>query len=317
MLQEFIAGQNLAEELEEHGAFEEKQIRQLLENMLPVLSFVHEQQVIHRDIKPANIIRRSSNDLVLVDFGAAKLSTGTSLEKTGTVIGSAAYAAPEQAMGKATFASDLYSLGVTCIHLFTNVNPFDLYSTREGKWVWQDYIHTPCTPKLERILNKMLEGGTSRRYQSAVDILNDLHQQPVFEKPEAIASPSEPLLPQPQTPKTIVKKNKCVAACLAIFLGFWGAHRFYLGETRAGVICAIFSWTYIPFLFSLGDFVRFLFMSEKVFDEKYNPLLSSPDPLLSPRDTISALSDLKKLYDEGIITAAEYEEKRQKLLTKL
>src|SRR5919199_328179 len=146
-------GTNLAQELAEEGAFNETQIRGLLISLLPVLNFIHERKVIHRDIKPANIIRRTSpplqtqgratgthrkrGQLVLVDFGAAKFATGTALLKTGTSIGSAEYTAPEQIRGRAVFASDLYSLGVTCIHLLTQIPPFDLFDSSEDTWVWR------------------------------------------------------------------------------------------------------------------------------------------------------------------------------------
>ena len=120
IVQTFIDGQNLEQELEVEGAFNESKIRHLLRDLLPVLQFLHENHVIHRDIKPSNIIRRGSDGkLVLVDFGTARYVTGTFLARTGTVIGSAAYIAPEQLMGKAVYASDLYSLGVSCIHLLT------------------------------------------------------------------------------------------------------------------------------------------------------------------------------------------------------
>lgn len=82
LVQEFINGQNLEQELAEAGVFNETQIRSLLNELLPVLRFIHDYQVIHRDIKPANIIRRyCDGQLVLVDFGAAKCVTGTALAK--------------------------------------------------------------------------------------------------------------------------------------------------------------------------------------------------------------------------------------------
>jgi Ca-activated chloride channel family protein len=200
LVQEFIDGRNLAQELAEHGAFNEAQIRQLLQDILPILQFIHTHQVIHRDIKPENIVRRSGDHkLVLVDFGAAKYTSETTLGKTGTIIGSAAYTAPEQVRGKATYASDLYSLGVTCIHLLTEMSPFELFDGGENKWVWQHYIKksatksairsktpdgffttTPhakrktITSQLELILNKLLESGTTRRYSSADQVLKDL-----------------------------------------------------------------------------------------------------------------------------------------------
>ncbi|NES65089.1 MAG: protein kinase, partial [Okeania sp. SIO2D1] len=112
LIQEFIDGQNLEQELVVNGVFTENQIQELLWDLLPVLEFVHERQVIHRDIKPENIIRRNSitlpdgggeikGQLVLVDFGASKVITESSLGQTGTMIGSAGYVAPEQLAGKA------------------------------------------------------------------------------------------------------------------------------------------------------------------------------------------------------------------------
>ncbi len=178
LVQEFIEGQNLAEVLKE-GAFTEAQIRDLLNNLLPVLEFIHDRNVIHRDIKPENIIYRPNGQLVLVDFGAAKFATGTALAMTGTVIGSAGYVAPEQTRGKAVLSSDLYSLGVTCIHLLTHVEPFDLFSDSEDIWVWRDYLHdNPLSPQLGQILDKMLERATSRRYQTATEVLKDLNAPP-------------------------------------------------------------------------------------------------------------------------------------------
>jgi serine/threonine protein kinase len=175
LVQEWIDGENLAQELAEIGRFSETQIRQLLLSLLPVLKFVHQQKIIHRDIKPENIIRRAGDrQLYLVDFGAAKLMTGTALLKTGTLIGSAAYVAPEQMMGQAVFASDLYSLGVTCIHLLTQTEPFNCYSIAQGTWVWRDYLDIPVSPKLGAILDKLLERSTSRRYHSAAAVLQDL-----------------------------------------------------------------------------------------------------------------------------------------------
>ncbi|NJL22200.1 MAG: protein kinase [Leptolyngbyaceae cyanobacterium SM1_3_5] len=176
LIQEFIDGQNLEQELAAQGAFNQNQIRQLLLDLLPVLQFMHDRQVIHRDIKPANIIRRAADrKLVLVDLGAAKSATGTALAKTGTVIGSAEYTAPEQARGRAVFASDIYSLGATCIHLLTQISPFDLFDTSDDRWMWRDYLDQPVNQRLDRILNKMLENGTNRRYQTVTQVLADLN----------------------------------------------------------------------------------------------------------------------------------------------
>jgi Serine/threonine protein kinase len=179
LVQEFIDGQNLKQELEKSVAFNENQILELLKNLLPVLEFIHSQQIIHRDIKPENIIRRrEDNQLVLVDFGAAKYATMTALARTGTVIGSAGYVAPEQSVGRASFASDIYSLGVSCIYLLTQVEPFDLFDVSENDWVWRDYLPSNVSNELGEILDKMIIGATKKRFKNAVEILSIL--QPIF-----------------------------------------------------------------------------------------------------------------------------------------
>jgi serine/threonine protein kinase len=195
LVQEFIDGQNLEEELKE-GNFSEAEIRELLEDLLPVLRYIHSFQVIHRDIKPENIIRPYANErYVLVDFGASKFATGTALARTATVIGSAGYVAPEQAMGRGEFASDIYSLGVTCVHLLTGIHPFDLYSISEDAWVWQQYLPKPVSAQLRQVLDKMLYKATSQRYRNAADVLKDLGRSPSIRQPSRSSKPPDATQP--------------------------------------------------------------------------------------------------------------------------
>lgn len=127
--------------------------------------------------------------LVLVDFGAAKAVRGT-LTQTGTAIGSPEYQAPEQARGKAVFASDLYSLGVTCLHLLTNTSPLDLFDSNESTWLWRRYLKTPVSPDLAHLLDKLIEPGLRRRYPSAIAVLHALtHPLPT---PPRLHAPTPP-----------------------------------------------------------------------------------------------------------------------------
>ena len=178
LVQELVKGPNLAQTLATDWLWSEKQVRQLLEEMLVLLQFVHQRNhIIHRDIKPENIIQREQDGaLVLVDFGASKLVTEASLGMTGTVIGSAAYTAPEQVRGKAIFASDLYSLGVTCIHLLTQVPPFTLHDSGEDGWTWRQYLQQPVSKPLGNVLDNLLAGATNRRYGSAEIALRELYK---------------------------------------------------------------------------------------------------------------------------------------------
>jgi serine/threonine protein kinase len=205
LVQEFIEGRNLEEELREDGTFDEGRVRSLLADLLPVLQFVHDRQVIHRDIKPENIIRRVARqgldsdvaacdrqkketadktdippvpNLVIVDFGASKLVDDNNFGKTGTTIGSAGYVAPEQLAGKAFPASDLYNLGVTCVYLMTKVSPFELFDVVEGRWVWRMFLPTQVSHGLGLILDRLLVADVSQRYQSAAEVLTALEELP-------------------------------------------------------------------------------------------------------------------------------------------
>ena len=205
LVQEFIDGSNLAELLTTEQ-FDETKIKNLLRDLLPVLDNLHANQIIHRDLKPENIIRRHRDGrLFLVDLGAAKYATETTLGKTGTSIGSAAYTAPEQVRGKAVFASDIYSLGVTCVHLLTRVPPFDLFDSAEDQWVWRQYLpnQNKVSKSLGKILDKMLQSGTKHRYHTAKAVLKDLNN----------------------TSGSVFYQTKLIIAIAALLLGWLGLYK--------------------------------------------------------------------------------------------
>ncbi|WP_354636087.1 serine/threonine-protein kinase [Planktothricoides raciborskii] len=177
IIQEYIEGQNLEQELTEAGTFNESQIRKLLYDLLPAIDFVHSFNLIHRDIKPENIIRsHQTNQLILVDFGTAETYNRFRQINPGTVTGSAEYAAPEQTKGKAVIASDFYSLGLTCLHLLTGLSAFDLFDPKSETWVWRDYLKTPVSLQLGQILDKMVQRDWKLRYNRAETILKDLRK---------------------------------------------------------------------------------------------------------------------------------------------
>lgn len=193
LVQEYISGNSLMQEIEDKGVFGEHQIRQILQDILPVLQFIHSRNIIHRDIKPANIMREyliqnsnsnlnnkiSNSKLVLIDFGIAKHISNTKFQQTGTKIGTPEYMAPEQLRGKALPASDIYSLGVTCIYLLTGISPFDLFDVSQDTWVWRDYLlpENKVSSRLGKILDKMLKNSLPQRYQQANEVLSALSNQ--------------------------------------------------------------------------------------------------------------------------------------------
>lgn len=177
LVQDYIPGPNLDQLLQQSPeAGGEALVQRVLYGLLPVLVYIHDHSVIHRDIKPANIIAPPTpQPLTLVDFGSAKaIVDAEQLKQTATVIGSAGYAAPEQALGKAVYASDIFSLGVTCLHLLTGLHPFDLYSVSDDAWVWQPYVTAPVSSALGHVLDRMVNRRLQERYSNAQEVLADL-----------------------------------------------------------------------------------------------------------------------------------------------
>jgi CHASE2 domain-containing sensor protein len=198
LVQEFIEGRTLSDELSASKLLSETQVVSLLRDVLEVLMFVHNNQVIHRDIKPSNLIRRQSDGkLVLIDFGAVKqiqTHITTEPDQTGhTVgIGTQGYVPSEQLMGKPRFNSDIYALGMTAIQALTGAHPSQLPSHPDtAEVIWQDQARV--SPWLAAIINRMVRYHFSQRYQSAMDVLKALDRQsdPLYDP--TTVSPTEML----------------------------------------------------------------------------------------------------------------------------
>ncbi|MDB9485900.1 SUMF1/EgtB/PvdO family nonheme iron enzyme [Dolichospermum circinale CS-537/01] len=181
LIQEFIEGKNLLDELQQKGKFSESEVKQILVELLPILQFVHDNKVIHRDIKPENIIRSSQNGaLFLIDFGVSKEVGGSVLTRVGTITGTPGYAPPEQLRGMVFPNSDLYSLAVTCIRLLTGYFPKAdgddlLFDSMKMQWIWKQYVSV--SQELEIVLDKMLQDLPINRFQSAYEVLSSLEKQ--------------------------------------------------------------------------------------------------------------------------------------------
>ena len=198
LVQEFIEGKNLLDELEQKGKFSESEVKQILVELLPILQFVHDNKVIHRDIKPENIIRSSQTGaLFLIDFGVSKEVGGSVLSRVGTITGTLGYAPPEQMRGKVFTNSDLYSLAVTCIRLLTGCFQKDagddlIFDSMRMQWIWKQYVSV--SHELEIVLDKMLQDIPVNRFQSATEVLSALQIQEV---PANIIVPQPPVSPNP------------------------------------------------------------------------------------------------------------------------
>jgi serine/threonine protein kinase, bacterial len=176
LVQEFVEGNTLSEELLPGKRWSETQVVQLLLEILGILEFVHSQGVIHRDIKPDNIIRRTcDNKLVLVDFGAVK-QLRTNLVTTGghptatIVIGTPGYMPTEQGQGKPRANSDIYSLGIIAIQAIAGVPANSLQEDpNTGELLWQHLA--PVNSRLATVLSKMVRYHFKDRYQTATEAL--------------------------------------------------------------------------------------------------------------------------------------------------
>jgi len=196
LVQQFIEGQNLLQEVRQKGAFQERQIRDVLAELLPVLRFIHRHQVIHRDITPTNILRRKSdNHLVLIDFGIAKQFNDGNSGQPGTRIGTEGYAPIEQFRGGRAYpSSDLYALGATCLYLMTQTKPDNLYDPLQGRWFWREYLQdrgTIVSDQLAHVLNMMLKDLVGERYQSVDEAMRDLNAD-YFLPPKSMLSQPAP-----------------------------------------------------------------------------------------------------------------------------
>ena len=194
LIQDYVDGEtfnSLLKHRQQRGLkFTETEIRQLLQQILPVLEYIHSLGVIHRDISPDNLILRNSDQLpVLIDFGGVKqvavnvasqyYQTGTKISSSSeTLLGKMGFAPPEQMQtGIVSAQSDLYALAATMLVLLTGKQPQELIDTYNLTWQWQREVSLSVT--LGQIIDKMLSPIPSNRYQTASQVLQALNPQPV------------------------------------------------------------------------------------------------------------------------------------------
>lgn len=182
LVQEYISGKNLKQEVKSNGPLSEEGAKDFLQQILPLIKYLHENEVIHRDIKPANIIRRDiDRQLVLIDFGAVKdevnktiLSNNTGKTAfTSFAIGTPGFAPQEQMAMRPVYASDIYAIGATCLYLLTGFSPKNFgYDPLTCEIIWRP--HVPISDSFALVLAKMLAPGVGDRYHSADEVLRAL-----------------------------------------------------------------------------------------------------------------------------------------------
>ncbi len=201
LVQEWIQGETLTNIVEANGCLDEKAVRDILRSLLPVLEYVHSKGIIHRDIKPDNIILCSSNNKpVLIDFGAVKETIRTAINPSANptksmVIGTPGYMPIEQMLGRAVFATDIYSLGLTAIYLLTGKHPQELETNPQtGEIVWENYVSDQLSTSLKTVLNQAISQNVGSRYSTASKMLYALQSN---------TSTPSPVSNTQQTQKTV------------------------------------------------------------------------------------------------------------------
>ena len=206
LVQEFIEGETLKQELAQTDNFNQAKAIKLLTQTLEVLKFVHQSGYIHRDIKPANLIRnRFDQRIFLIDFGAVKekinpqnINEQGSFSHTIGIV-SPGYTSDEQFHGRPQYCSDLYALGMVTIQAMTGERPSSLQRNSNLELMWRDRLspHLVYDLSFLNLIDKMVEQTWQERYQSANEILEDLESivltsgTAVFEPAPALILKSE------------------------------------------------------------------------------------------------------------------------------
>lgn len=173
LVEEYILGKTLSDELHEKSSLTEEETRSLLKEILEIVNFVHGYGIIHRDLKPSNLIRSSETEqLVLIDFGAVK-EMNQPLSEMTVAIGTRGYASPEQLAGQPNFSSDIYSIGMIGVQALTGHSPDHLPTDPStGNVIWDENI--TVSPQFKKVINGMTAYHFRDRYQSIKDVLQDI-----------------------------------------------------------------------------------------------------------------------------------------------
>ncbi|RMG08845.1 MAG: serine/threonine protein kinase, partial [Cyanobacteria bacterium J055] len=185
LVQEWIEGLTLGNRIATQGPMSDREVAALLDRLLPVLEYVHSKRIVHRDIKPDNIILRQSDGFpVLIDFGAVRETMATAMTTGGNVtksivIGTPGFMSSEQAAGRPTYSSDLYSLGLTAIYALTGKMPQEIPTDPQtGALLWQPQA-LGVDPRLSVVLDKAVEPHPRDRYTSVAQMQAALRGQAV------------------------------------------------------------------------------------------------------------------------------------------
>ena len=179
IVMEFVPGETLEAIIARDGALDVARAVDYTCQICNAVDHAHRHGVLHRDLRPSNVLVAENGMLKVADFGTSRFleiaAHGT------TVIGSPPYMAPEQFQGKAVFASDIYSLGVTIYQMLTGVLPYDTPSPADlnrlmsGELLSAPRLKNPKVPKaINDVVLKAMAPDITSRYQRAAELLDDV-----------------------------------------------------------------------------------------------------------------------------------------------
>ncbi len=187
MSMEYFASVPLTRKIRRGFHLPKAEALRMVRDILRGSAVAHTAGIVHRDLKPANILINGDGLLKIVDFGlaAAMSHSNSRVTKTGHLVGTPNYMAPEQVRGlPIDQRTDLYSLGVIMYEMFTGVPPYVsdnpmgvLYQHLEGKKVAPSEHNPEVTPAIEAVILKAMAVEPEARYQSALEMLHDLEAQ--------------------------------------------------------------------------------------------------------------------------------------------
>jgi tetratricopeptide (TPR) repeat protein len=234
LVQEFIEGKDLSQEITPGKIFSEEQVISLVQEILQILDFVHRQKVIHRDINPCNLLRRKQDGkLFLIDFGAVKEITTQVLNinnksKFTIAIGTPGYIPGEQAQGNPKYSSDVYAVGIIAIQALTGLSPQQLEKNPDtNEIIWRN--NARVSQPLAEFLDKMVRYDFRQRFDSAtqaLQALKDLRASNSQTIPLNIPSANSNSLRKNKFPKNIFVKigSGIIIAGLATAASFYAVH---------------------------------------------------------------------------------------------
>jgi serine/threonine protein kinase/formylglycine-generating enzyme required for sulfatase activity len=225
MVMELINGHTLEAQMRKLAASDEimalDEAFRITRDIASVLSYAHSQGMIHRDVKPANVMINQKNQVILTDFGIAKLLNSTLHTATGSIVGTPYYMAPEQGLGGGGDArSDLYSLGVMLFEMVTGQLP---YQAETAVGLLLKHISAPIpipsqlnpsiSPDIDRIIVKALAKNPDNRYQTAAALIEHLdlaeNRIPI---PDAALPTVSTSPPQPSTSSAVMTEADWMAS---------------------------------------------------------------------------------------------------------